>query len=159
VPGTWCSSRHTRWGASASACLPDGGYSEVWRERRGLDSHYNTLVRVNGEVFGCSARDRAASLHCIELASGRLRWKLSSELGRGMALAVDGHLLLLGEYGQLASLPISAKRGGLTSLTSHAVVDAPCYTTPVLCRGLLYVRNEKSLVCFDLRSSSVVSDR
>ncbi len=134
---------------------PDGGYEEIWRHRRGLDSHYNNLVAAGGLVYGFSARDRTSSLWCIDLATGEPRWKLTSELGRGMSLAVDGQLLLLGEYGHLGSLPLDPSEGAgpptLTALTPEPLLAHPCYTQPTLARGLLYLRNERELVCYDLR--------
>jgi outer membrane protein assembly factor BamB len=139
--------------------LPGGGYEEVFRNRRGLDSHYSNLVAVGGLVYGFSARDRTSSLWCIDLATGEPVWKLPSELGRGMSLAADGHLLLLGEYGHLGSLPLNASGTAaagtspppLTAITPEPLLAAPCYTQPTLARGRLYLRNEQVLVCYDLR--------
>src|SRR5262249_16432048 len=98
---------------------------------------------------------RTASLWCVNLATGEPRWKLPSELGRGMSLAVEGHLLLLGEYGHLGSLPLGGAPGpaapSLTYMTPEPLLAAPCYTQPPLARGLLYVRNEQTLICYALR--------
>jgi outer membrane protein assembly factor BamB len=137
-----------------SLCLKvtaDGNYEEVWRQRRGLDSHYNNLVAIGGRVYGFSARDRTASLWCIDLATGKSLWKLPSEFGRGMSLAIDGQLLLLGEYGHLGSMPLGGERPALTCMTPEPLLDGPCYTQPILSRGLLYLRNESTLVCYNLR--------
>jgi outer membrane protein assembly factor BamB len=145
--------------------LPDGGYEEVWRDRRVLDSQYNNLACIDGFVYGFSAMDTARSFRCIELETGKLKWKLSSTLGCGTSLAVDGHFLLLGEYGHLASLAIDPGEPRLVAITKQPVLPGRCYIAPALADGRLFLRNENLLLCLDLRKNdrlepaAVVSQR
>jgi outer membrane protein assembly factor BamB len=133
--------------------LPEGGYEEVWRDRRVLDSQFNPLAALGGYVFGfTSSRQGGASLRCIELATGRCCWSFDSDLDRGTLLAADGKLLVLGEQGHLAALSADPRQARLLAITQPPLLAAPCYSAPALHRGLLYLRNEETLLCLDLRS-------
>jgi outer membrane protein assembly factor BamB len=133
--------------------LPDRTYRELWRgKKRVLDSQYNNLVGVDGYVYGFSTIGR--SLRCVELLTGRLMWKWRSRVRHGASIAVDGRLLLFGERGRLASVDIDPRRPVPRSMTDDAVLPGRCFTAPALHRGLLYLRNEETLVCFDLRKSA-----
>ena len=129
--------------------LPAGGYEERWRDRRVLVSHYNNLIAVDGRVYGFSAQD--GSFRCVDLSSGKVCWKWRSVLGRGMAIAADGHFIVLGEYGHLASLKIDPDKPRVVSMTSEPILAAPCYSAPALAGWRLFLRNEGGLICLDVR--------
>ena len=61
-----------------------------------------------------------------------------------------GHLLALGERGDLTRVEVSPER--YIEKARVRVLDYPCWTPPVLSHGLLYLRNENRLVCLDLRA-------
>lgn len=80
-----------------------------WKDRRVLDSQFNSLVVHQGCLFGFTAsRQGGALLRCIELKTGRLYWSEAADLGRGQLLAADGALIALGEQGHLAALELSS---------------------------------------------------
>lgn len=128
--------------------LPDGSCQEIWRDVRALDSQYNNLLCIEGHVYGFSAIHR--DFRCLDLRTGEVLWEWPHEIGRGASLAVGNRFLLLGEQGHLASMEISPRKPLLRSMTAKPIVKGPCFIAPALHRGLLYVRSEKQLVCFDL---------
>lgn len=133
--------------------LPEGGCREVWRDRRVLDSQWNNLIEIDGYVYGfTSKRAGRAQFRCLDLTNGKLCWELDSDLDRGAALAVDGRFLLLGEQGHLGVVDIDPRAARARVLTPEPVLRHPCYTAPALSRGLLYLRNEETLLCLDLRT-------
>ena len=67
-------------------------------------------------------------------------------------LAADGKLLVLGEHGQLAALAADPRRARILAMTQQPILTAPCYSAPALYRGRLYLRNERELLCLDLRT-------
>jgi len=130
----------------------DLSYSEVWKDRRVLDSQFNSLVHAAGRIYGFTAQRQGGSIFkCLELASGNLRWEYPSPQGRGQAIAADGRLILLGEHGLLTCLRLDPARLAVISTTSQPLLASPCYSSPALHRGLLYLRNESSLLCLNLR--------
>ncbi|QDU25678.1 outer membrane biogenesis protein BamB [Anatilimnocola aggregata] len=132
-------------------------FKELWQDRRVLDSQFNSLIfypQLNDDtlIFGFTASQQGgATFRCVDFGTGELKWKHSSELGRGQALAADGHILLLGEHGHLQVLPATEKQPEPVSSTKEPLLAAPCYSQPALCNGLLFVRNEREVICFDLR--------
>lgn len=142
-------------GALCLRVLPDGTYEQVWHDRRVLDSQFNSLITIDGFVYGFSTkRQGGAALRCVEFATGRLRWQWQSDLGRGQGLAADGRLLLLGEDGHLAMLDVNPDAPVVRALTDEPILQAPTYSSPALRHGRLYVRNEHKLQCLDLRASA-----
>lgn len=142
-------------GALCLRILPDGGFEEVWRERRALDSQFNNQILLDGHVYGFTSKWQGASqLVCLELKTGKPRWNWTSDLGRGSGLAVDGTLILLGEAGHLAAFEATPAGPKVRSSTTEPILAAPCYSAPALHRGLLYVRNERQLLCLSLRKSA-----
>lgn len=139
-------------GAICLRILPDGDYEEVWSDRKALDSQFNSLICVEGYVYGFTAKMQGGSLlRCVELETGDVRWEHASELARGQGLAADGKLILWGEQGHLAALDVDPLQPVVRAFTAQPLLSAPCYSSPALNRGLLYVRNEGRLLCLDLR--------
>lgn len=142
-------------GALCLRILPDGGYQEVWRDRRALDSQFNTLIHVADHVYGFSStRQDGSTLRCVHLPTGKLKWQWASDLARGQGLAVDGQLILWGEHGHLASLAVDPTQARPSCVTSEPLLEGPCYSSPALSNGLLYLRNEKQLLCLNLRRTT-----
>lgn len=133
--------------------LPDGGYRELWRDkRRLLDSQYNNLLHVDGHVCGFSAVRRR--LRCLDLGEGNLKWSWRSKILNGTSLAVDGAYVLFGSRGRLASLAITAQGVQANAMTEGPLLAPPCLSYPALHNGLLYLRNEEELLCVSLRRSA-----
>ena len=131
----------------------DGSFSEVWKDRRLLDSQFNNLLVANGFVYGFTAsRQGGATFRCCELKSGQLRWEHKSLLGRGSSLAADGQIIMLGEQGHLAALALDSTAARVISPCTPPLLESPCYSSPALSGGRLYLRNETAVVCYDLRS-------
>jgi outer membrane protein assembly factor BamB len=118
------------------------------------------LVR-DGCLYGFDGMsERLAELVCYDIATGKERWRsdLGGGFGRGSLLAVDGRVLCLGEFGDLAWLDLSPK--GAVVKSRAKLFNAPeTWTLPAISRGLLYVsQNERGaagtkprIICYDLR--------
>ena len=114
-----------------------------------------------GCVFGFTGQsERLAELVCHDASNGRKLWRsdLGDGFGRASLLAVDGGVLCLGEFGDLAWLDLSSK--GVAIKSRAKLFSAPeTWTLPAISRGLLYVsQNEQGaagskprLICYDLR--------
>jgi hypothetical protein len=65
-------------------------------------------------------------------------------------MAVQNHLLVLGETGNLAFGPASPK--GFKPIAAGRVLNGRCWTVPVLSNGRIFARNAAGdLVCVDAR--------
>jgi outer membrane protein assembly factor BamB len=140
-------------GALCVRVLPDGSFEEVWRDRRAIDSTWNNVALVAGQVYGFTSKRQRTKLRSLELKTGKVCWEWESDLERGSLIAADGKLIAWGEHGHLALLDLSPHQFQLQAMTSEPLLDTPCYAMPALHRGRLYLRNNQELICLDLRES------
>ncbi|NNJ25188.1 PQQ-binding-like beta-propeller repeat protein [Alienimonas chondri] len=146
-------------GCMAARIEPDGSLTELWRNRRGLDPQYNSLVAADGFVYGFGSNlNKQQKLRCLDLATGELTWLWDDDLRRGNLLAVDGHLIALGERGRLAALEIDPTEPRVAARATDPVIDGQGYTTPAFSGGRLLLRTEVEMVCLDLRPQSPSND-
>ena len=126
---------------------------KIWKDRRVMQNHWATSIYHEGYLYGMDGRhEGGANLRCIELMTGEIRWTADRGLGRAAFIMADGHLITLGERGHLALVEVNPDR--YHEKARIQILGYPCWTPPVLSHGLLYVRNENKLLCFDLRESS-----
>jgi len=128
------------------------------RPRTALRAHWATPVRNAGWVYGSTGRNAGDALFaCADWATGTLKWA-ERGLGRASCVLVDGHLVVLGEFGDL--LLLRASPAACEIVSRCRLVDAadgsdllapPCWAAPVIAHGYLYVRGAGRLVCLDLR--------
>ena len=138
-------------------------FSELRRDRPGarprqaLKTHWNTPVLQDGYVYGSSGRNAGdAQLVCVNWNTGVVGWS-EGGLGRASTTLVDGHLLVLGEYGDLVLARATAEKyeelsrvRPVDAASGRELLVAPCWAAPVIARGLLFVRGNGRVVCLDL---------
>lgn len=129
---------------------PAGETKEIWKNVRAMQNHWATSILRDGFLYGMDGRHEAGSnFRCIEFMTGKVRWTADEGLGRASYVMADGHLIALGERGELALVEVSPD-----AYKEKARVQAlryPCWTPPILSRGLLFIRNENTLACINLR--------
>ena len=130
----------------------DGSYEEPWKNIRLLNSQYTNFVPVQDHLFGFTpVKQGGPELVCLDLTRGKKSWSAKPGLGRGNLLAIEDKLLILGEDGNLALYELNLSNPIELWRTQEPILEKPCYTSMALSNGLLYARNEKKLVCYDLR--------
>jgi outer membrane protein assembly factor BamB len=141
---------------SAFLDLKTGAPKEVWTDAgkdstdRSLACHWNTPIHVGGFVYGSSGRHtEGADLRCVELATGEVKWQKKRTKRCSLTL-VDGHLICLSEYGDLALLKPNPQKYEEVSKYEVPGLKYPCWAAPVVSNGLLYVRGDKKLLALEL---------
>ena len=154
---------------SALLQVKPGACKVLWTDKekgrdKSMQCHWMTPIHHNGYLYGCSGRHEDAELRCVELATGKVMWK-QEELTRTSLLMVDGHFVCLGEDGVLRLLTVNPKeyeevsrlvvrppgKDGKPDRAARPLLRYPCWSAPVLSRGLMYVRPGKGhLVCLEL---------
>ena len=136
--------------------VKESSYELLWQDElrsrnRILDSHWSTVIHVDGYLYGFAGRhEPEGSLRCVELKTGKVLWRWRSYLGRGTMLYSDGHFIAQGERGDLVLLQLSPK--GYKELRRlRRVLKWPAWAVPTVANGLLYLRDEEKLLCMDLR--------
>lgn len=136
--------------------LAPEGLKEIWRDELAMQSHWATSIHHEGYLYGMDGRhERGSNLRCIEFATGKVVWTAEKGLGRASFILADGHLITVGERGDIALVEVTPE--GYREKGRARVLYYPVWTPPILAQGHLYVRNERSkraIKCLDLRETA-----
>jgi len=133
--------------------LDPSGLKEVWKDEYAMQSHWATSIYHEGKLYGMDGRhEQGSNFRCIDFMTGEVVWTADKGLGRASFLMADGHLIAIGERGKLALIEISEE--GYKEKARVRVLRYPVWTPPVLSNGLLYLRNERGMICLDLRTEN-----
>ena len=121
---------------------------EIWKNKN-LSTQFNGAVKIGKHLYGFDGDSGGEGhLRCVDWKTGKIVWE--ETLGFGSLMAADEKLIVLTARGMLSTAPVSPKGFSPTGRTQ--VLEADCWTAPILANGLLYCRNSKGeLVCLDLR--------
>ncbi|MBX3442811.1 MAG: PQQ-binding-like beta-propeller repeat protein [Planctomyces sp.] len=182
VDDTVMISSEYRTGSARLRIRPDGdSFDVLWRNPRGLETHWSTAIEVGGAYYGFSGHyEPEGRLTCIDAATGDVHWEspgydeslerfarvsqddvvdrrtgekeLYPVFGRGSLLLAEGKLIGLAERGGMLAL-MSPSTDGRKEISRCRVphIGYPAWAAPVLSRGRLYLRSQDWLVCLDLR--------
>jgi outer membrane protein assembly factor BamB len=122
---------------------------ELWKSDEVMSTHYNTCVQSKGFLYGFHGRqEEGAKLRCVELKTGKVQWT-DDHAGCGSLILAQDNLIILNEHGQLIlveATPVSYKEKARAQ-----VLTAPCRSPLALAEGLLYGRDSKKVVCWNLK--------
>lgn len=116
-----------------------------------LRSEWQTPIQIDGYLYGfdnVGGAGPVSHLTCIEAKTGKRAWQ-KQRFGKGNFIAADGVLYILTIEGQLVTVEVSPK--AFTEI-SRAKLVGKTRTAPSLANGLLFVRDDKEIVCVDLRN-------
>ena len=114
---------------------------------RDMQNHHGGVVLVNGYLYGFSN----SILTCMEFATGKTTWRHRS-VGKGALTYADGNLYLLGEnnvVGLAEATPSEYLEKGRFSIPDQGW---PSWAHPVICGAKLYIRNQGTLTCYDVKA-------
>jgi outer membrane protein assembly factor BamB len=116
----------------------------VWKTKT-MHNHFSSSVLYEGHLYGFSEY----RLRCVDFRTGKVKWDRSG-LGRGSLVITDGHLLVLGDHGQLVLARATPVKYTEVSRCQVFDKDTLTWTVPVLSGGRLFVRHQNALVALDL---------
>jgi outer membrane protein assembly factor BamB len=130
--------------------LRKDGAEEVWTDEEVMANHYNTCVYHDGCLYGIHGRQEARpSLRCVELKTRKVMWE-KEQFGAATMILAEGRLIALKENGDLRLIQASPQ--AYRELAQASVFDAgPCRAQIALANGRLYGRDQKKLLCLDLK--------
>ena len=114
----------------------------VWKSAR-FKTRFNPPVLHEGYAYGLDE----GVLSCIEPLSGKRMWK-RGRYGPGQILLADGHLLVLGEDGELALVAARPEHGD--ELARFDALEGLTMSIPAAAHGRLLVRNKLEIACYRL---------
>jgi outer membrane protein assembly factor BamB len=125
------------------------GWKKVWDSDDALTNHYATSVYKDGFLYGYHGRqEEGQSLRCIEFKTGKVKWNVDG-FGAGTVTLAGDKLLLMREGGELVLA--AASPAAFRQISTAKVLPPTVRAYPAIAGGRMYVRNEKTLVCVNLR--------
>lgn len=113
-----------------------------------MKNHHGGVVLVDGHLYGFND----SILSCLEFATGKVVWRDRS-VGKGSVTFADGHLYLQGEnnvFGLAEATPAGYREKGRFTIPDKGL---PSWAHPVISGGRLYVRNQDSLLVYDISAT------
>ena len=122
----------------------DGRYevAEIWRNKE-MENHFATSIYYQGHLYGFDN----SILKCLDAETGAEKWKTRG-YGKGTLIIADGHLVLLGERGNLGIA--EATPAGFVEKANTQILHSKCWTAPSLADGRIYLRDDKEIVRIDV---------
>jgi outer membrane protein assembly factor BamB len=138
------------YGPGAGVLRLDGStLTELWSSNEALSNHYATSVYAEGVLYGFHGRQEfGPTLRAVDFRTGRVRWS-QERFGAGTVTLAGDQLVVMREDGELMLAP--ATPAGFQPTARARVLPATVRAYPALDSGFLYVRNDNTLVCLDLR--------
>jgi len=132
--------------------IQDGNAKALWQNGN-LQNQLNSCVLVDGFLYGVAGiagPTPSASLKCVDLQSGAVKWTFS-DLGGGALMVADGKIIALSDKGELFTAAASLE--SFTPISRAQVLGGRCWTVPALANGRIYCRNARGdLICLDVKS-------
>jgi outer membrane protein assembly factor BamB len=122
--------------------------TEVYFTRE-MRNHHGGVVLVDGYLYGFSD----LILTCLEFTTGKLMWRDRS-VGKGSVTFADGHLYIQGEtnmVGLAEATPSGYREKGRFEIPDKGM---PSWAHPVISDGRLYVRNQDTLLVYDIKAAA-----
>jgi len=117
---------------------------EVWRTKR-FENRFSSMVLYKGKLYGMSE----GAVVCADFKTGDLDWRVRVRKYWGNAIIAAGPMLFYSPKGVLYIAKATPE--GFKPMTKVAVQSGRCWTAPVLHDGRLYVRNQSTVVCLNLK--------
>ena len=123
--------------------------TDVWASNDVLSNHYATSVYAGGILYGFHGRqEQGQSFRAVDFQTGKVRWS-QDRFGAGSVTLAGNRLLIVRENGELVLA--AASPDGFTPVARAQILPATVRAYPAIAAGLVYARNDNTLVCLDLR--------
>jgi outer membrane protein assembly factor BamB len=136
-------------GAGLLALTPQNGdvkAKEIYFTRE-MKNHHGGVILYNGYLYGFND----SILTCLEFATGKQMWRDRS-VGKGSVTFAEGNLYIQGEnniVGLAEASPTGYKEKGRFQIADKGL---PSWAHPVISGSRLYVRNQDTLMAYDIKA-------
>jgi len=121
----------------------------LWASDEVLSNHYATSLYHDGYLYGFHGRQEfGQDFRAVEFKTGSVAWSERRFLA-GSVLLAGNQLVIVREGGELVLAPASP--GAFRPTARAKILGGVVRPYPALADGFLYVRNENTLICLDLR--------
>jgi outer membrane protein assembly factor BamB len=117
-----------------------------------MQNHHGGMILFGDYVYSGNGHNNGFPL-CIDLMTGKEVWSGGRGPGSGSAaiLLADGHLYFRYEDGTMALIEATPEEYRLKGSFKLASIKGKSWAHPVIVDGLLYLRDQGTLMCYDVR--------
>jgi outer membrane protein assembly factor BamB len=139
---------------------PDGGFAaeEVWFSKS-MENHHGGIIIHDGAVYGSNGGNGGGYLACLDLKTGDVLWNERDSdkrrVSKGSVAFVDGRIYYRTEEGTMLLIEPSRteyiERGRFEQPDRTRL---PAWAHPAVANGKLYVRDQDTLYCYDVKEGN-----
>jgi outer membrane protein assembly factor BamB len=119
----------------------------VWRNRN-MMAHFSSPVFYEGHIYGNSDPNH---LVCLDPQTGKVQWKHGGFGKGGTIVAGDVIVAMNGRDGDVVMVAADPEKYRELGRIKPVPTRRQAWTAPIVADGKLIVRNQKELVCLDLK--------
>ena len=129
---------------------------ELWFSRN-MENHHGGVVLVDGALFGANGGNGGGYPVCLDFQTGEVLWNEKDadkrRLRKGSVAVADGRIYYRTEEGAVVLIEPSRKeyleRGRFEQPDRTSL---PAWAHPVIANGKLYIRDQDTLFCYDVKA-------
>jgi outer membrane protein assembly factor BamB len=129
---------------------------EVWFSRN-MENHHGGVVLVDGCLYGANGGNGGGYPVCLDFKTGEVLWNERDadkrRLRKGSVTVADGRIYYRTEEGAVVLIEPSRKeyveRGRFEQPDRTRL---PAWAHPVVANGKLYIRDQDTLFCYDVKA-------
>jgi outer membrane protein assembly factor BamB len=122
---------------------------------RNMQNHHGGMVVIDGYLYGADGGNEGGYLACLDFKTGKVLWHERDEerAAKGSVAVADGRLYYRVEDGSVLLVEPSPKefieRGRFEQPDR---TRQPAWAHPVVANGKLYIRDQDTLFCYDVKA-------
>jgi len=129
---------------------------EVWFSKS-MENHHGGVILHDGALFGANGGNGGGYLACLDFKTGEVLWNEKDSdkrrVTKGAVAFADGRIYYRTEEGPVVLIEPSRKeyleRG---RFDQPERTDKPAWAHPVIANGKLYIRDQDTLFCYDVKA-------
>lgn len=129
---------------------------EAWFSKS-MENHHGGVILHNEALFGANGGNGGGYLACLDFKTGEVLWNEKDSdkrrVSKGSVAFADGRIYYRTEEGPVLLIEPSRKeyleRG---RFTQPERTDKPAWAHPMVANGKLYIRDQDTLFCYDVKT-------
>lgn len=129
---------------------------EAWFSKT-MENHHGGVILYDGALFGANGGNGGGYLACLDFKTGEVLWNEAEpnkrRVTKGSVAFADGRIYYRTEEGPVVLIEPSRKeyleRG---RFDQPERTDKPAWAHPVIANGRLYIRDQDTLFCYDVKA-------
>ncbi len=129
---------------------------DVWFSKS-MENHHGGVILHDGALFGANGGNGGGYLACLDFKTGEVLWNERDSdkrrVTKGSVAFADGRIYYRTEEGPIVLIEPSRKeyleRG---RFDQPERTDKPAWAHPVIANGKLYIRDQDTLFCYDVKA-------